>query len=89
VNEGQGVLWPELGPVEPEEVIDTRPNPMVRAFGEGPEGVKCKNCIHLYAKVYHPNRYYKCDFRKDTNGAGTDHRVNWQSCRKYEPEVQL
>ena len=58
-------------------------NPMVRAFGYGPEGLKCKSCTHLVCKQY-ANRYYKCDLRVNTNGPGTDHRVGWNACYKYD-----
>ena len=58
------------------------PNPCVKLYG-AIDGKKCKKCIHLYSKHY-SKTYYKCDLRKDTNGRGTDHRVNWNACTKYE-----
>lgn len=57
-------------------------NPMVQAYGQK-EGFKCKTCKHLFRKSY-AGVYYKCKFRGDANGAGTDHRVNWPACNKYE-----
>lgn len=63
-------------------------NPCVRIYGADPEGRTCKSCVNLYsrhfAKVYH-----KCKLRKETRGAGSDHRVNWPACAKYEAEAQL
>lgn len=61
----------------------THDNPCVRKYGEGPAGKKCKDCRHLIAKRY-SKTYYKCTFRGDTNGPGTDHRVSWQACAKWE-----
>lgn len=58
------------------------PNPMVLGYGPGPEGKKCKSCIHLYGKRM-TKTYYKCGLRRDTNGPATDHKVNWPSCSKY------
>jgi hypothetical protein len=57
-------------------------NPMVRAFGKL-DGKKCKTCKHLIAKRW-DKVYYKCSLRLDTNGPGTDHRVNWTACNKYQ-----
>jgi len=58
------------------------PNPCVRLYGAR-DGKKCKACIHLFGKQY-ANTYYKCALRKNTSGPGTDHRVNWNACGKYE-----
>jgi len=32
----------------------------------------------------HDKVYWKCDQRKQTNGAGSDHRRNWPACGKFE-----
>lgn len=58
-------------------------NPMVRAFGPGPEGARCRDCRHLRMKSF-ARTYYKCNLRVDTNGPGTDHRVRWPACAKFE-----
>lgn len=57
-------------------------NPCIRIYGEKP-GHICKECKFLYARQY-SQVYYKCRFRKDTKGAGTDHGVNWPACGKFE-----
>lgn len=71
-----------ISPVDPYKNHD---NPMVRKYGTGPEGTKCKSCRYLYDKKW-SRTYYKCELRGDTNGPGTDHRVNWQSCIRFEEE---
>lgn len=58
-------------------------NPCVRAFGIGPEGMRCKQCVHLYRKHY-SKTYIKCELRKNTNGPGSDHKANWPACGKFE-----
>lgn len=55
-------------------------------LGPGPEGAQCKTCKHLFAREF-ANTYYKCDLRQNTGGAGTDHRVTWKACAKYETKV--
>ena len=67
-------------------VSNKKANPLIRSFGKGPEGERCKNCKHLYYKSY-SKVYYKCDLRPDTNGPGTDHKVNWPACGKFEKET--
>jgi hypothetical protein len=63
----------------------TDPNPCVRLWGLGPEGTKCKTCVHLVVRQF-ANRYFKCRKRKMTSGPGTDHRVGWNACGLYEPK---
>jgi hypothetical protein len=57
-------------------------NPML-VFGAGPEGKTCKTCKALRA-LQMGNRYYKCVHRKLTHGPGSDHRVNWPACARYQ-----
>ena len=64
--------------------LSTEPNPCVRLWGLGPEGEKCKTCDRLNVRCYGDHRYYKCALRKETAGPGTDHRVGWRACAKWE-----
>lgn len=61
-----------------------KPNPCVWTWGPGPEGKRCKTCARLTWHNSAGRRYYKCALRGNTHGAGTDHRVNWPACGKYE-----
>ncbi|MFD2172410.1 hypothetical protein [Tumebacillus lipolyticus] len=65
--------------------VSVEPNEMVRAYGAGPTGARCKTCRYLLVKHF-SGKYFKCAFRKLTNGPGTDHRANWRACSKYERE---
>lgn len=58
-------------------------NPCIPVYGSGPDGQKCKNCIHFVIKKY-SGKYFKCDLRKNNNSPSTDHRANWPSCGKFE-----
>lgn len=62
-------------------LTQTEPNPCVRLFGTGPAWKQCKDCTHLYRNHI---KYYKCDLRKHTNGPGSDHRVRWKACARFE-----
>ena len=63
----------------------SEPNPCVKTFGMGPEGKKCKTCAKLYARKF-SKTYYKCALRRETCGPGSDHRLGWNSCAKYEEQ---
>lgn len=63
-------------------------NPMVKVHGTGPEGKRCKHCTHFIIKQW-GNRYFKCAFRGNTNGPGTDHRANYPTCGKFESSIPL
>jgi hypothetical protein len=57
-------------------------NPMVLKYGEL-GGVTCKNCKHLERHCGGNKIYPKCRLRGISHGAGTDHLVNWEACKKY------
>ncbi len=65
-------------------------NPCIALYGQAATGQKCKGCVHLrYALMRNPNaRHWKCDLRKLTHGAATDHRVNWPACGRYEKRTE-
>lgn len=59
-------------------------NPMIAAYGTGPEGTKCRDCTHFGYKQF-AKKYYKCELR-GTIGASTDHNYYFTACGKYEKE---
>lgn len=86
--------FPEQEPllVEPRPLTDkqkltrkSKTNPCVEVYGPGPEGTQCQSCALLRCIDFHGKRYYKCGLRgKPTHGAGTDHKLRWPSCVKYQ-----
>jgi hypothetical protein len=62
----------------------TKGNPLLPIFGEGPEGVTCRSCRHLYRVGGIAKHVLKCDLRRVTSGEATDHRAGWPSCGRYE-----
>lgn len=62
-------------------------NPCVVAFGPGPEGRTCGSCTHLFAMGGVAGRYLKCDLRRVTSGAATDHRSRWPACARYNRDI--
>lgn len=63
-------------------VDNKKTNPMVRSCGPGPTEFKCKHCVYFIKKHY-IKVYFKCQWRGNTNGSGTDHRANWPTCSKF------
>jgi hypothetical protein len=61
-------------------------NPCITLYGNGPEDARCKDCCHLLRLRYHDKTYIKCEMRKITHGAGSDHRAGWLACGKFESE---
>lgn len=60
-------------------------NPCVRSYGKGPDGEICKHCALLYSHTPGKKTFWKCELRPHTNGPGSDHRVKWKACAKFEP----
>lgn len=58
-------------------------NPCVNLFGAGPAGRLCKDCSHFF-EARADKAYLKCEMRKLTHGAGSDHRARWSACAKFE-----
>lgn len=81
--------WAAFAPVatQPVKPPKFKGNPCLQYYGPGPEGQTCKGCTHLYTHQPGANRYYKCNLRPLTSGPGTDHRVRWPACSRYEKEV--
>jgi hypothetical protein len=61
-----------------------RANPMLAVAGPGPAGERCERCRHLYQVGGTAGRYYKCDLRRVSASAATDHRVRWPACGRFE-----
>ena len=62
-------------------------NPCIALYGAGPEGKRCKDCVHLIG-ICKAKTYHKCLLRKNTHGAKTDHKLRWQACAKFEERSQ-
>lgn len=58
-------------------------NPCVDTYGPGPQGKECKDCIHIVG-ICHARVYYKCRLRKLTNGHGSDHKLRYAACARFE-----
>ena len=58
-------------------------NPLIAQYGPGPEGRMCRECVHFLRVHYHDKNYMKCDLRKLTHGAGSDHRSRWPTCGHF------
>lgn len=63
---------------------DKNTNPCLALHGPGPDGQKCRGCVHLRFPQHHSARHWKCDLRKLTHGPATDHKVTWPACGRYQ-----
>ena len=59
-------------------------NICVKLYGLYDKPKKCRDCNKLVREHYHNKTYLKCDLRKHTRGAGSDHRAGWDACSKFE-----
>lgn len=79
-------LFSDIGPRTPTEPPSRKKPPCTPApIGSGPAGETCKTCKHS-GYVQMANRYYKCGLmrKKWTNGPGSDIRLRWAACEKWE-----
>ena len=77
--------------VEPTpQVTERAENPCLALYGSGTPGQACRGCVHLrYRPRRNPaQRFWKCDLRRLTDGRGTDHKVSWPSCARYEARTE-
>lgn len=52
-----------------------------------PELGTCGDCDHHVAREWHRRMYHKCGLVPVTNGAGSDIRLSWPACDRFEPET--
>lgn len=50
----------------------------------GPDGETCKTCRYCDLHKHHDKRYYKCHLVEWTHGSGTDIRLKYKACGKWE-----
>ncbi len=55
------------------------------SWGPGPEGEKCKTCLHLgFNEMRSGKRFYKCKLGANTGGPATDVKLKWNACGRWE-----
>ena len=73
-------LWGDTLP--PTTIPASKTNPCIAVYGPGPADTHCTDCTHL-RRMQRDKTYIKCDLRKRTHGAGTDHRALWPTCARF------
>lgn len=87
--------WLKNGDVDPEwftagkntpkkQILNTRRG--LHPFGApltDVEGATCGNCVHRTQNRM-ANTYQKCALMKNTGGPGTDLKLKWRGCVKWE-----
>ena len=70
-------------PIEvPQRIV--KGNPLIAVYGPGPEDKRCGDCDHLYRVEGIASHVLKCELRRNTRGAATDHRARWPSCGRFD-----
>ena len=75
--------WFEKQFNKPENKLPQRIKTMHTRYGIN-ENENCCDCIHFYKLGGYAGTYYKCDLTSMTHGSGTDWRINWTACGKFE-----
>lgn len=70
-------------PMKPSKSKRGQPNGNAAPIGSGPAGETCGSCKHSYC-VQYAKRYHKCRLVKATGGPGTDIRLKWAACSRWE-----
>lgn len=52
-------------------------------IGSGPAGETCGSCVHCYSPPAF-RTFYKCRLVKPTHGPGTDIRLKWAACARWQ-----
>ena len=47
-------------------------------------GQLCRDCVHLASGNYHGTLYHKCSLYGMTHGPGTDWKLGYPACGKFE-----
>jgi len=55
--------------------------------GSGPTGETCGTCAHAYANHGHRKTFWKCELVRATLGPGTDIRLKWAACHRWEAKI--
>lgn len=56
-------------------------------IGSGPAGETCKSCQHSYCRSFAKN-YWKCGLVPATGGPGSDIRLKWAACSRWEAKQE-
>ena len=55
-----------------------------------PELGRCGDCAHSHRLTHHSRAYWKCDLHRlgMSHSEGSDIRISWPACTKFELQVQ-
>lgn len=70
-------------PMRPTKAKRGQPKGNAAPIGSGPDGETCLTCEHSYC-VKLGKTYHKCGLVKATCGPGTDIRLKWTACSRWQ-----
>lgn len=76
-------LWGWDVPMKPTKAKRGQPKGNAAPIGSGPKGETCRTCAHS-CFIKFAKTYWKCDLVQHTGGPGTDIRLKWAACSRFE-----
>ena len=73
-------------PMQPRKAKRGQPKGNAAPIGSGPAGETCGTCKHATCREF-AKRYWKCGLVKATGGPGTDIRLKWAACSRWQPKT--
>jgi hypothetical protein len=73
-------------PLAPRKAKRNQPKGNAAPIGSGPSGETCGSCKHAKCRVF-AKRNWKCALVKATGVPGTDIRLKWAACSRWEAKA--
>lgn len=71
-------------PIQPHKPKRGQAKGSAAPIGSGPRGETCGTCKHAYSRNGGRRNYWKCDLVKATGGPGSDIRLKWPACSRFD-----
>lgn len=72
-------------PIKTGRIGKPKTNPLIRVYGPGPDGAKCRDCQFQFFREF-AKKYSKCEKREVSSSPKTDHNSRYQACGLFRPK---
>lgn len=87
---GNELTVEEAKSIEKKGKRRTVPKGNAAPIGSGPKGETCKTCKYAYRTgTGYGKGFWKCKLVRPTRGPGTDIRLKWAACSRWEKGTSL